>query len=401
MCGNTTALQDDLAEFGAVIDQVYQSALDATAWPRTAAMMARYLGAKSALLYTPLEPRESPRFCMFSPGLSARLLELWFGKYRPFDVWTQVGIERGLLVEGNTARGTDLVPTEELKRTPWYREFLSMEDIPQVMIGIVFDGQTPGTPPTSFSVFRGEQQPPFDADDLARFRLLLPHISRALGVMYRLRQADLQVANSLASLERLATGVLLVAQPATVVFANRAAQRMLRAEDGLRVRGLPHGGHRLEAETPAQHEALDAALRQIMLDGDLLHATHFGKALRVDRPSGLAPYVLRLSALPGHNEFGRDGTMPRAIVFLNDSAESPRIEPELLMELYRLSPAEARLAVTLSEGDELAEAAQRHGISLNTAKSQLQSIYAKTGTDNRARLTKLLLALASSTLPQA
>ena len=44
---------------------------------------------------------------------------------------------------------------------------------------------------------------------------------------------------------------------------------------------------------------------------------------------------------------GRDGTMPRAIVFLNDSAESPRIEPELLMELYRLSPAEARLAVTL------------------------------------------------------
>ena len=57
MCGNTTALQDDLAEFGAVIDQVYQSALDATAWPRTAAMMARYLGAKSALLYTPLEPR--------------------------------------------------------------------------------------------------------------------------------------------------------------------------------------------------------------------------------------------------------------------------------------------------------------------------------------------------------
>ena len=224
MCGNTTALQSDLAEFGAVIDQVYQSALDATAWPRTAAMMARYLGAKSALLYTPLEPRDSPRFCMFSPGLSARLLELWFGKYRPFDVWTQVGIERGLLVEGNTARGTDLVPTEDLKQTPWYREFLSMEDIPQVMIGIVFDGQTPGTPPTSFSVFRGEQQPPFAADDLAR------------------------------------------------------------------------------------------------------------------------------------------------------------------------------LAVTLSEGDELAEAAQRHGISLNTAKSQLQAIYAKTGTDNRARLTKLLLALASGTV---
>ena len=72
---------------------------------------------------------------------------------------------------------------------------------------------------------------------------------------------------------------------------------------------------------------------------------------------------------------------------------------DLLMELYRLSPAEARLAVTLSEGDELAEAAQRHGISLNTAKSQLQAIYAKTGTDNRARLTRLLLSLASAALP--
>ena len=398
MCGNTTALQGNLAAFGAVVDQIYQCALEPTAWPRTLVAIADWLESKNAVLYTPLEPKESDRFVLFSHGFSAQSTEIWRGKHTELDVWTHVAAQRQLIAEGVSVLGTELVPLEELKRTRWYDEYLRVDDIPELMAGVIFDGQTPNTLATVCSMFRGEQQPPFDADDLARFRLLLPHISRALGVMYRLRQADLQVANSLASLERLATGVLLVAQPATVVFANRAAQRMLRAEDGLRVRGLPHGGHRLEAETPAQHEALDAALRQIMLDGDLLHATHFGKALRVDRPSGLAPYVLRLSALPGHNEFGRDGTMPRAIVFLNDSAESPRIEPELLMELYRLSPAEARLAVTLSEGDELAEAAQRHGISPNTAKSQLQSIYAKTGTDNRARLTKLLLALASSTV---
>jgi DNA-binding CsgD family transcriptional regulator len=63
------------------------------------------------------------------------------------------------------------------------------------------------------------------------------------------------------------------------------------------------------------------------------------------------------------------------------------------MRLYSLSPAEARCAVSLGEGT-LGSAAADLEVSVDTAKSQLKQIYAKTGCHSRADLTRLLLSLS-------
>ena len=47
--------------------------------------------------------------------------------------------------------------------------------------------------------------------------------------------------------------------------------------------------------------------------------------------------------------------------------------------VYDLSPAEGRLVALLVAGYRLTEAASRAGISLNTAKTQLKSAFARTG----------------------
>ena len=99
MCGNTTALQGDLARFGAVIDQIYQCALEPTAWPRTLVAIADWLESKNAVLYTPLEPKESDRFVLFSHGFSAQSTEIWRGKHTELDVWTHVAAQRQLPVQ--------------------------------------------------------------------------------------------------------------------------------------------------------------------------------------------------------------------------------------------------------------------------------------------------------------
>lgn len=57
--------------------------------------------------------------------------------------------------------------------------------------------------------------------------LLLPHISRALGVAQRLRGADLKVAACLTALDKLQAGVLLIGRNRAVSFANRAARHLL------------------------------------------------------------------------------------------------------------------------------------------------------------------------------
>jgi DNA-binding CsgD family transcriptional regulator len=74
-------------------------------------------------------------------------------------------------------------------------------------------------------------------------------------------------------------------------------------------------------------------------------------------------------------------------------------EPLLLARLdtaalaFGLSPAQHRLALALLEGLPLADAAARDGVSLSTAKTQLQRIFDKVGVRTQPALVRALLAV--------
>lgn len=61
-----------------------------------------------------------------------------------------------------------------------------------------------------------------------------------------------------------------------------------------------------------------------------------------------------------------------------------------LMDLFGLSAAEARLARALCHGDSLEEYARDQGLKMPTVKTQLRSVFAKTGTDRQSALVRLL-----------
>lgn len=64
--------------------------------------------------------------------------------------------------------------------------------------------------------------------------------------------------------------------------------------------------------------------------------------------------------------------------------------PSILTGLFDLTPAEARLAVALSSGRSLKEAAELQGITFSTARSYLEQIFRKTGTKQQSQLVALL-----------
>jgi DNA-binding CsgD family transcriptional regulator len=72
------------------------------------------------------------------------------------------------------------------------------------------------------------------------------------------------------------------------------------------------------------------------------------------------------------------------------SREGARPAPAPLMSLFGLTPAEARLASTLAGGLDPARAAQEIGVSRVTARNQLRTIFAKTGTHRQSELVALL-----------
>jgi len=377
-----------------VIGRIYEAALDPILWSGVATDIADVQSAGKALLFSPLHSPAQGGI-VYPVGISESALQQWADRYVQHDVWSQAGVAKGLFSEGNVVTDEELVPHAALLDSVMYREFFSRLDIARLCTGVVFGMASREVPPVVMAVYRGVAERPFGERTRATHRLIVPHLSRALGIMYRLRDAELRVAASLAALDRLAAGVLLIGARREVCFANRAALAMLAAEDGLRLRADARGSSWLAAGSPGAQRALEAAIDQCLAP-DCLDVPHFSRALSVERPSGRTAFTLQVSALPEANEFGCGPRSPRAIAFLADPARQAQPEASLLSELYGLTPAECRLALAVCAAESLATVAERLGVSENTAKSQLQSIYEKTGTHRQAQLVKLLLSLAST-----
>jgi DNA-binding CsgD family transcriptional regulator len=63
-----------------------------------------------------------------------------------------------------------------------------------------------------------------------------------------------------------------------------------------------------------------------------------------------------------------------------------------LRAVYDLTPAEARLAAALCAGQSLADHAESAGVSLNTVKYHLKSVFGKTGETRQPDLVRRLMA---------
>jgi len=385
--GKMDRANEELTRLSHLIGLIYAGATDPTRWTKDILpALAQYIEAPECLLMTSLHtPQEGGYF--FMHGIDQEHIDLYLSKYQMQDAWTVVALEKNLYTEGNVVVGEDHLPREKLLATDFYKEFLSRDkNMGQLLGSVVFGADSVTAMPAVCSFSRGLHQPNFGEKERARLRLLLPHISRSLGVMQRLRSAELAVATTLAALDRLPSGVLLLDGSGSVAFANRSAQHMVEEGDGLRLRKLSHasGLGELLVETGSGNRAISDAINAT-LKRDPYATPHFSKCVTVPRTSGLASYTLQFSALGDQNEFGGESGEFAAIVFIADGAQKVAIDPVVLQDAYGLTPAEARVAIALLELVSAKEVADVLGVSPNTVRSQVRQVYAKLGVDTRTR----------------
>jgi DNA-binding CsgD family transcriptional regulator len=382
-----------LERFNALVHQIYEGATDISAWTRIVAAVANHLDAEKGLLLTPFDPPGKGGF-IFPYGIGQQHIALWKSRYLPEDLWARRMTERGLFFEGNVILGYELTTREELLESRWYREFLAEMDIFQFVCGIVFTGGRADVPATGFPFYRGVNALPFEEHHREQMRLLIPHVSRSLGVMFKLRDAEFRIAASLQALDRIRQAILLLDEMGGVCFANSTAERILQQQDGLTL-GEVVGAHRtLGTDDPLAQAALARALQSGVSVPDA-ETTHLAQTILIRRPSGSRSYAVQVSYLPETNPYRLGAQTPRAIVFIKDGTLVSQPEPGLLQRVYGLTPAEARAALALCDGGSLDAVAAQLNVKLNTLKTHLKSIYTKTSADNRAALTKLMLSLAN------
>jgi len=188
-------------------------------------------------------------------------------------------------------------------------------------------------------------------------------------------------------LDSLALGVILLSPEGRVVTMNHAAKQLL-AEDGNQHAG-PDG-------LLAELETESTRLGQLVAE-----ATHRSAGPELGSSGVLtvsrwndSPLHLLVSPVRGFDldERNRVG----AIVFAGDPSKGGRPTNDTLRTLFGLTPAECRLAMLLSDGHSITAITEMIGVSRNTVKSQLSSIYGKTGTSRQAQLVWLLLQMPAT-----
>jgi DNA-binding CsgD family transcriptional regulator len=187
-------------------------------------------------------------------------------------------------------------------------------------------------------------------------------------------------------MNQLSQGVMLVDAEGRVGFANRYAERIFVSQDGLR---LTPGG--LKADLPDQTRRLRDLIAKAASAG-AGNPAHSGGALTLERASGRRS--LGVFVAPSVSVKMGIGARPAAVVFVTDPEQDISADAGQLEQLLELTPAEARLATALAQGQTVQEFAESAAVSLNTVRTHLKSIFSKTGVSRQSDLVRLILTIA-------
>ena len=382
--------------YDTLVHAIYDAALHPLRWPQVLERLCAAFESRSALLFTPLHGPAQGGFT-FTHCISTATVERWSAKSIHDDVYTQAAVRRGLLVDGMAVNSDDLVPRVEAYACRFYQELWKPAGLSHGCMGVVFAGTDARHLPTAIGIYRGPGDASFLPSHVEMLRALLAHLSRSLGVMYHLRDSQLQMAASLAALDRLPGGVVLLDEAGHASFINRSARALFNKGDVV-VQAAGHGvGQlRLASALRAQEPAFQSLMRR-SLEPQSSAVQYFSDALVICHANGQSACVVHAAPLRSAQSFGTtDGSRSsRAIVFLYSLESVAQVRPELLCELFSLTPAEARAALQLLHGGGVTEMAERLGVSANTFKTQLRVAYEKTHTHRQADLLKLLLSLTA------
>jgi len=232
------------------------------------------------------------------------------------------------------------------------------------------------------SLMRPRRQKQYAVEHLRKASSVLPHLKRAMGLHVRLGRLESQETALERLVDRLSTPVLLVDAAGTIRYANAAGHKELR-QASLLVLKNGRVEPRNVRQTPPFAQLLAAAVFEesnytvMRLHGDNGHM------------AVLTAYSLR--GLPGLVG------MPQAaaVVFVTYPDMGERVDALRLQMVYGLTPAETRLVEHLARGENLADIAEKLRLSRETLKSQLRSLFAKTGTNRQAELVAVLLSAFS------
>lgn len=214
--------------------------------------------------------------------------------------------------------------------------------------------------------------------------MLLPHIAKAMELG---RPAvDLAALNQglMAAMDRLSIGVCVLDGVSRIVATN---EEFRRQEEAHPVLGRDIQG-RLSLQSPDAARVFNRLLSDVMFHG------HFGARPRKEAiPLGGDVHdgalCLELAPLTEVPEMGTS-SLNGAVLYSLDTTRPMDVDMEAVGQVFGLTSAEQGLGKLISEGLTNVQIAERRGRAVDTVRTQVKSVLAKTGSANRTQLVRLL-----------
>lgn len=194
----------------------------------------------------------------------------------------------------------------------------------------------------------------------------------------RLAEAQVRSRAAAKALNHALRAIVVVNKNAKLITTNAPADEILAQRDGLYI-----DREYLKCST----SNADVELRRCIA---IVASRKFRwVSCCVPRTTGSENLTLVLS--PNYAMMRADDHEDLIVVTITSPSRRLCLDPDVLCQMYLLTPSEARLACRLAAGDTVEHAAEHLGISSNTARTHLKHIFMKTDTSRQSHLVLLLV----------
>lgn len=287
--------------------------------------------------------------------------------------------------EGIVVTASDLLPGDRLRNTPLYQEYLKPLGIGHI-IGV--DVATAHGVSGSLRLSRLETAHDFGPRTRALCQALIPYLRAALELFVQRADTETERAALQQTISGMSVGRIHLAPDSRILTTSPPAAAMLAERDGLQ----DSGGHLVLASATATRRLRALVRHNALASIDASVAAEI-RALRVERPSGKESYNILVRPLGHPHAPGREPSFsirPTATVQVVDPAGSYMKRAPALMQLFGLTAAEADVALALASGRTVDAIAALRETSVETVRSQLRTIFAKTGSNRQTALVRTL-----------
>jgi DNA-binding CsgD family transcriptional regulator len=234
----------------------------------------------------------------------------------------------------------------------------------------------------ALSLYRGVKGEPFSSENRRLLSRLSPHLTVAAKNYWAAHTLRLLSGAHQHALDTITSGVFAINHSGRIIFLNRLGEEMLRHLQWVRMakgilEPLPD---LIEADKVAN------ALHRL--------AIGVGAAMLITDSKTGAQAHLSMSNVPEAAEVKDLLTAPASLVWITPVVPL-RDVGEQMGRLFELTRAECRLVNHLVGTENLRQAAAALHISIHTARTQLKSIFQKTGRRNQSELLALATRVAS------